>query len=134
MCGLLVKWILLHSIGLSVTLKVIQTPADLHLHNGQTLNITCSHNDKSQDKIFWYQQLFGQNLLHIGFLTFKQPVIDIKGFIITGDAEKEGILTLPSVKAEHSAVYFCAGTPYRDAVAPAEPSNITIACTVSPQF
>ncbi len=26
------------------------------------------------------------------------------------------------------------GTPYIDAVAPAEPSNITIACTASPQF
>lgn len=94
--------------GLSLAVNVIQTPTDLFLDTGGTLNITCSHNDRSLDKIFWYQQFNGQNLELIGFLSFKQRLVDKKEFTITGDAEKEATLVLSSVKVEHSAVYFCA--------------------------
>lgn len=72
------------------------------------MNITCSHNDKSYDKIFWYHQTNGQSLEHLGFLSFQQALVDRKGFRITGDAEKEANLLMSSVKAEHSGVYFCA--------------------------
>ncbi|KAK2878621.1 hypothetical protein Q8A67_019412 [Cirrhinus molitorella] len=95
-------------IGLSVALNVIQTPTNLFLATGATMNITCSHHDKTYDKIFWYQQSDGQNLEHIGVLSFKQPLVDRKGFTVAGDAEKEAFLVVPSVKAEHSGVYFCA--------------------------
>ncbi|KAL0170901.1 hypothetical protein M9458_035497, partial [Cirrhinus mrigala] len=72
------------------------------------MNITCSHHDKSYDKIFWYQQSDGQDLELLGFLSFKQPLVDRKGFTVIGDAEKEAFLVVSSVKAEHSAMYFCA--------------------------
>ncbi len=89
-------------------LNVTQTPRNLFLVTGATMNITCSHHDKSYDKIFWYQQSNGQNLEHLGLLSFKQDLVDRKGFTITGDAEKEAYLLVSSVKAEHSAVHFCA--------------------------
>ncbi|KAL1258052.1 hypothetical protein QQF64_011296, partial [Cirrhinus molitorella] len=94
-------------IGLSVALNVIQTPTNLFLATGATMNITCSHHDKTYDKIFWYQQSDGQNLEHIGFLSFKQPLVDRKGFTVAGDAEKEAFLVVPSVKAEHSVCVVC---------------------------
>uniref|UniRef100_A0A9J7WZN7 Ig-like domain-containing protein n=1 Tax=Cyprinus carpio carpio TaxID=630221 RepID=A0A9J7WZN7_CYPCA len=81
---------------------------NLFLVTGESMNITCSHHDKTYDKIFWYQQSNGQNLEHLGFLSFKQDFVGEKGFTITGDAEKEAYLLVSSVKAEHSAVYFCA--------------------------
>lgn len=94
--------------GLSMALKITQTPIDLFLVIGASMNITCRHNDKSYDKIFWYQQTKGQSLEHLGLISFKQPLVDRKGFTITGDAEKEANLLVSSVKAEHSAVYLCA--------------------------
>lgn len=94
--------------GLCMMLNVTQTPRNLFLVTGATMNITCSHHDKTYDKIFWYQQSNGQNLEHLGLLSFKQDLVDRKGFSITGDAEKEAYLLVSSVKAEHSAVYFCA--------------------------
>ncbi|KAF4102517.1 hypothetical protein G5714_017317 [Onychostoma macrolepis] len=89
----------------------MQLMGNLFLVTGATMNITCSHHDKTYDKIFWYQQSNGQNLEHLGFLSFKQDSVDRKGFTITGDAEKEAYLLVSSVKAEHSAVYFCAQSP-----------------------
>lgn len=91
-----------------MALNVTQTPIDLFLAIGAPMNITCSHNDKSYDKIFWYHQPNGQSLEHLGFLSFQQALVDKKGFTITGDAEKQASLLASSVKPEHSAVYFCA--------------------------
>lgn len=91
-----------------MALKVTQTPINLFLAIGEPMNITCGHNDRSYDKIFWYHQSNGQSLEHLGFLSFKQPSVDRKGFTITGDAEKAASLLVSYVKAEHSAVYFCA--------------------------
>lgn len=89
-------------------LSVSQFPADLFLQPGDSLNITCSHHDIKYDKIHWYQHINLQSLELIGFLNFKNPQIDKKGFNITGDAEKEGYLTAQSVTADYSALYFCA--------------------------
>uniref|UniRef100_A0A8C1Z4C4 Ig-like domain-containing protein n=1 Tax=Cyprinus carpio TaxID=7962 RepID=A0A8C1Z4C4_CYPCA len=86
--------------GLCMMLHVTQTPTDLFLVSGATMNLTCSHNDKSYDKIYWYQQSNGQNLEHLGFLSFKQPLVDREGFTITGD--------ISTVTSEDSAMYFCA--------------------------
>lgn len=94
---------------LSMALKVTQTPIDLFLVIGATMNITCRHNDKSYDKIFWYKQPNDQQSLeYLGLLSFKQSLADRNGFTLTGDAEKEGNLLASPVKAEHSAVYLCA--------------------------
>lgn len=89
-------------------LSVSQFPADLFLQPGESLNMTCSHYDKKYDKIYWYQQVNQQSLELIGFLNFKKPQIDNKGFSMSGDAEKEGYLTAQSVTADYSALYFCA--------------------------
>ncbi|GAA6086119.1 uncharacterized protein LOC111582099 [Tachysurus ichikawai] len=83
-------------------------PAVLFLQPGDSLNITCSHHDKNYDKIYWYQHVNQQSLQLIGFLNFKNPETDIKGFNISGDAEKEGYLSTQSVTADYSALYFCA--------------------------
>lgn len=89
-------------------LSVTQSPDNLFLQPGESLNITCSHHDKNYDKMYWYQQNNQQSLDFIGFLNFKRPQIDKKGFDMSGDAEKEGYLTAQSVTASYSALYFCA--------------------------
>lgn len=90
-------------------LSVSQFPAVIFLQPGELLKITCSHHDKKYDQIYWYiWQVNQQSLEHIGFLNFKNPQIDKKGFNISGDAEKEGYLTAQSVTADYSAMYFCA--------------------------
>uniref|UniRef100_A0A9J8BT28 Ig-like domain-containing protein n=1 Tax=Cyprinus carpio carpio TaxID=630221 RepID=A0A9J8BT28_CYPCA len=90
-------------------LNVTQTPRNLFLVTGESMNITCSHHDKTYDKIFWYQQSNGQNLEHLGFLSFKQDFVGEKGFTITGDAEKEA-LTVSNLTAQDSSTYYCAAS------------------------
>ncbi|KAL7862335.1 hypothetical protein SRHO_G00137760 [Serrasalmus rhombeus] len=99
----LIQWF----IGISTSLTVEQSPANLFLLPKEALNITCSHHDKSYDKIYWYRHV-KQDLELLGFLSFTNPQIDRKDFNLSGDAEKEGFLTASSVTAEHSALYFCA--------------------------
>lgn len=95
-------------LGSCLCLSVTQSPADLFLLPGDSLNITCSHYDQKYDKIYWYQQNNLQRLDLIGFLNFKKPEAEKMGFKTLGDAEKEGYLTAQSVTTDYSASYFCA--------------------------
>ncbi|KAA0711390.1 hypothetical protein E1301_Tti006319 [Triplophysa tibetana] len=94
--------------GLSTSLGVTQSPTDLLLDTGATLNITCSHHDKTYDKIYWYQQTNEKSLELLGLLSFTKGNVDKEGFGIAGDAESEGYLLVSSVETKHTAVYFCA--------------------------
>lgn len=94
--------------GQSMCLTVAQFPSNILLQPGELMNITCSHHDKNYDKLYWYQQINQQDLKLVGFLNFKQPNEEQKGFKLSGDAEKEGFLTAVSVTVDYSAFYFCA--------------------------
>ncbi|KAJ7988772.1 hypothetical protein DPEC_G00312680 [Dallia pectoralis] len=76
------------------------------------MKITCSHHDRSYDKIYWYRQTDGQNLQIIGYLTFKKPLEVDEKYKIYGDAEKEGFLELPGLGVEDTGFYYCATPPH----------------------
>ncbi|KAJ7988799.1 hypothetical protein DPEC_G00312950 [Dallia pectoralis] len=91
-----------------VSLSVQQSPHQLSRRPGETMKITCSHHDRSYDKIYWYRQTDGQNLQIIGYLSFKESFDVDKKYKIYGDAEKEGFLELPGLGVEDTGFYYCA--------------------------
>ncbi|KAG5857884.1 hypothetical protein ANANG_G00024130 [Anguilla anguilla] len=91
-----------------VCITVLQSPPELVLHRGEAVTLTCSHDDKNFDKLYWYKQTDGAGLELQGYLSFKQPYTEVGSFNVSGDGEKEGFLKSSAVTAEESGVYFCA--------------------------
>ncbi|MGH0171945.1 UNVERIFIED_CONTAM: hypothetical protein FKN15_062189 [Acipenser sinensis] len=90
-----------------------QSPPSLFESPGHSAELQCSHNITNYDQLYWYQQTRNGALDLIGYLSYKDVKPEEKfkkRFSLTGDAEKAGSLTISSVTAEDSAVYFCAAS------------------------
>ncbi|MBN3287854.1 HVM14 protein, partial [Polyodon spathula] len=94
-------------------MKVHQSPPSLFDSPGHSAELQCSHNINSYDQMYWYQQTRKGALDLIGYLYNKDVKPEEKfkkRFNLTGDGRKAGSLTISSVTAEDSAVYFCAAS------------------------
>ncbi|KAL6477478.1 hypothetical protein MHYP_G00133130 [Metynnis hypsauchen] len=91
---------------------VQQTPPDLIKSQGESAEITCSHNIQSHDRILWYKQSETKELTFMGYLFVASgnPEPEFKDKIkISGNSnEFHGSLTMTNLSLESTAVYFCA--------------------------
>ncbi|MBN3288813.1 HVM14 protein, partial [Polyodon spathula] len=94
-------------------INIRQSPPSLIKSPGHSVELQCSHDDSNYNQMYWYQQTRKGALDLIGYLsnTEVKPEEKFKErFILTGDGRKAGSLTISSVTAEDSAVYFCAAS------------------------
>uniref|UniRef100_A0A8B9L8I7 Ig-like domain-containing protein n=1 Tax=Astyanax mexicanus TaxID=7994 RepID=A0A8B9L8I7_ASTMX len=85
--------------GLSVAVNINQSPLILIKEKGESAEIWCSNNNTDYDRMLWYKQTHQK-------LQLSQEIKS--GYSVSGDAEKEGYLTVSSATAAHSGLYFCA--------------------------
>ncbi|MGH0141937.1 UNVERIFIED_CONTAM: hypothetical protein FKN15_074673 [Acipenser sinensis] len=93
--------------------NVRQSPPSLFESPGHSAELQCSHDDSNYDQMYWYQQSRKGALHLIGYLYNERVNLEEKfkkRFNVTGNARKAGSLTISSVTAEDSAVYFCAAS------------------------
>ncbi|KAL7862355.1 hypothetical protein SRHO_G00137960 [Serrasalmus rhombeus] len=91
---------------------VQQTPSDLIKNQGQSAEITCSHNIQSHDRILWYKQSQTKELTFMGYLFVDsgnpEPEFNNKIKISGNSNEFHGSLTMTNLSLDSTAVYFCA--------------------------
>ncbi|XP_064193960.1 uncharacterized protein LOC135256016 [Anguilla rostrata] len=108
-------------------INVQQSPIAQFVKPGEGMKLTCQHDDSNYDRMYWYQQLNGQQALElVGFLYFEDVNQDkeYKGkFNLSGNAKSKGFLTISNMNAGDSGTYFCAANDARAATAPAKPSR-----------
>ena len=102
------------STGVSVSLKVNQTPSTLLGKPEHKTQLSCSHNIPSYNIILWYQRSVGDTALKlIGYVYYKTITVEspYQGiFNVTGDGAKEAHLHLQLRQPEDDGQYFCAAS------------------------
>uniref|UniRef100_A0A3P8Z2L6 Ig-like domain-containing protein n=1 Tax=Esox lucius TaxID=8010 RepID=A0A3P8Z2L6_ESOLU len=97
----------------SLSDQVHQHPADLFKKQGVSVDMHCSHNIESYNRILWYKQDGHRRLIFLGYIFMTsvnpEPGIDV---VLKGDANKGGnsTLTINQLTPNSSAVYFCAAS------------------------
>uniref|UniRef100_A0A8C1P908 Ig-like domain-containing protein n=1 Tax=Cyprinus carpio TaxID=7962 RepID=A0A8C1P908_CYPCA len=89
----------------------IDQPADMMKHQGNTVNISCTHTYSSFYYLYWYQQTTQEESFKLlGYLYLKKfnPEKDYDRFHIYGNSQTHGTLQISTVTSEDSAMYFCA--------------------------
>ncbi|MBN3280862.1 KV315 protein, partial [Polyodon spathula] len=92
-------------------INVHQSPPSLIKSPGHSAELQCSHDDNSNQYMYWYQQTRKGALDLIGYLYYKDVKPEDKfkeRFQMSGKATEKGFLTISNITAEDSAVYFCA--------------------------
>ncbi|MGH0141945.1 UNVERIFIED_CONTAM: hypothetical protein FKN15_074681 [Acipenser sinensis] len=92
---------------------IVQSPPSLFESPGHSAELQCYHDDNNYPYMYWYQQTSKGALELIGYLQNAAIVPEEKfklRFNLSGDARKAGSVTIPRVRAEDSAVYFCAAS------------------------
>ena len=90
---------------------VSQTPPDLLRKPGEPAELQCSHNIQDYNYILWYKQSSNRELQLMGRLavTSSQPEPKFNTTItLSGNGNKNCILTIKAPTSDDSAVYFCA--------------------------
>uniref|UniRef100_A0A8C9SSZ8 Ig-like domain-containing protein n=1 Tax=Scleropages formosus TaxID=113540 RepID=A0A8C9SSZ8_SCLFO len=103
---------------------VTQTPTILFVPKGTNAEMNCSHNKgAAYFQMYWYQQLPGENIHSI-----EDPFTE--HFNISGNGASWASLHISSVRAEDSAVFFCAVSQHsgEDAVSLPQLHKTTKAC------
>ncbi|CAI5695664.1 unnamed protein product [Oreochromis niloticus] len=97
--------------GSSLSDQVHQDPADIYRIQGETAEITCSHNIDTYNQILWYKQTKNSQLQLLGHVYSTNPSVE-PGVTVTiaGNANKDKTctLTIKDLFMNSSAVYFCA--------------------------
>uniref|UniRef100_K7EYZ9 Ig-like domain-containing protein n=1 Tax=Pelodiscus sinensis TaxID=13735 RepID=K7EYZ9_PELSI len=91
--------------------EITQTES-LVLAKGQTANLTCRQTD-THNNMYWYQQQQGKGLQLIYYSVAEKNTEEgdsKSGFSAFRPEIQVFYLDIPSVKPEHSAVYFCASS------------------------
>ncbi|MBN3311899.1 HVM00 protein, partial [Atractosteus spatula] len=102
------------STGLADCNSVYQDPPALFItkHN-KTAKLSCSHNIKSYERMYWYQQNAKGAFKYLGYLNLNNPYPEDEfkdKITLTGDGRNKGILEISSITAADSSVYFCAAS------------------------
>uniref|UniRef100_A0A8C5G1C0 Ig-like domain-containing protein n=1 Tax=Gouania willdenowi TaxID=441366 RepID=A0A8C5G1C0_GOUWI len=106
-------------IGVSLSVKVDQTPVEAFRKPGDKVQLVCSHGEIDYRYMQWYQQSHREpGLKRIGHVNNNIKKYEEgfqKDFIFTGDLSgdkaKNITLTISNLKtSEHSAVYYCAAS------------------------
>uniref|UniRef100_A0A3B3H5Y3 Ig-like domain-containing protein n=1 Tax=Oryzias latipes TaxID=8090 RepID=A0A3B3H5Y3_ORYLA len=99
-------------ISLLSSLRVQQTPAEMHRLPSSSANLSCSHSIQNYDKILWYRQQ-GDGMQLLGYMNmmhgYPEPGVNVN---ITGSARQGQTctLTIQDLSLSSSAVYFCAAS------------------------
>ncbi|MBN3280150.1 HVM14 protein, partial [Polyodon spathula] len=93
-------------------INIVQSPPSLFVSPGHSAELQCYHGDSSYTRMYWYQQTRKGALELIGYEygTIYPEEKFKERFRMTGKATEKGFLTISSVTAEDSAVYFCAAS------------------------
>ncbi|KTF91145.1 hypothetical protein cypCar_00042894 [Cyprinus carpio] len=89
----------------------IDQPADMMKHQGNTVNISCTHTYSSFYYLYWYQRTTQEESFKLlGYLYLQKfnPEKDYDRFHIYGNSQTHGTLQISTVTSEDSAMYFCA--------------------------
>ncbi|MGH0171883.1 UNVERIFIED_CONTAM: hypothetical protein FKN15_062057 [Acipenser sinensis] len=100
-------------VDFSAGIKIVQSPPSLCESPECSAELQCYHGDNSYNIMYWYQQTSKGALELIGYLNNKAIYPEEKfkeRFNLTGHAKETGILTISRLRAEDSAVYFCAAS------------------------
>ena len=108
-------------LGGCLGVEVHQSPSDLITKTGDKVQIFCSHDKTDYRVMLWYQRSPGDTAMKlIGYLNFKDPTMEDtykEQFNITGDLRgntaKNGSLSVPTIRQQHSAMYYCAAREAR---------------------
>ncbi|RXM90972.1 Ig kappa chain V-III region CLL [Acipenser ruthenus] len=93
-------------------IKIDQSPPSLFESPGRSAELNCSHDDSNYDKMYWYQQT-RKGVLELIAYQYGTTTHEEKfkaRFKMTGKATEKGFLTISNLRAEDSAVYFCAAS------------------------
>uniref|UniRef100_A0A8B9L2S2 Ig-like domain-containing protein n=1 Tax=Astyanax mexicanus TaxID=7994 RepID=A0A8B9L2S2_ASTMX len=102
----------------------------LIINPGDNQGLNCSHSIPSYFMILWYQKFPGNTSLNlIGYVTNTNPTVESSfkdRFTVSGNGAKQSTLHLGKLKAEDSAVYYCAASQTQCFKSP--PSNTKTSC------
>lgn len=103
--------------GLSLGVHIHQSPPAVFKHAGQDAQLLCTHGQSNYRVMLWYQKSPGEDTLTLighGYTLFNDDSVENpfkEHFRLAGDLNgdrKNGSLSITNLKAQHSAVYFCA--------------------------
>ncbi|KAG9336781.1 hypothetical protein JZ751_003129 [Albula glossodonta] len=110
-----IVWLLLT--GLAASNKVDQSPSDVVISSGGSIQLNCSHAIPSYRVILWYHRTAENSALTlIGYVYYKDATIEkpFEGhYNLSGDGEVAASLHVPRVKSADSGVYFCAASMHK---------------------
>ncbi|XP_058521381.1 uncharacterized protein LOC131480481 [Ochotona princeps] len=102
-------WLQLH--WLSRGEKVEQSPAFLHVQEGDNFVINCTYTDSTSDTLYWYKQEPGKGLqLLINIISTRDKKEDQRVTVLMKKKEKQVTLHISAAHPADSATYFCAAS------------------------
>uniref|UniRef100_A0A8C9VBR7 Immunoglobulin V-set domain-containing protein n=1 Tax=Scleropages formosus TaxID=113540 RepID=A0A8C9VBR7_SCLFO len=102
---------LLFPTGLSLSKNVDQFPSAEVRRSNESVQFKCQHKITGYYMTLWYQQKENTGLNLIGYISYRNPDIEElykERFSISGDGSGETFLDITRLRAEDTAVYFCA--------------------------